>query len=227
MNELASLFFAAGATVSCIETIYAALVVLLGYIVLGISGFGSALTIVPMLAWNWPLASVVPLVLLLDTPASVLQARLNNTHIAWPEIKPLIPGLFAGAALGIWMATWTSQPWALFALGVYVVAAAAKKSFSKGKHHFGGVLGWPACAGLGWAANMRLRGRDGWPVRGLERVVDVGRLHDDRLLDLHHPLPQKRPLRRRVGLSHVSPSVVQESTHDALGDFELPHHRAK
>ena len=34
-------------------------VVLLGYTVLGLTGFGSALVIVPLLAWQWPLPEVV------------------------------------------------------------------------------------------------------------------------------------------------------------------------
>lgn len=130
MNEIASLLFVTGATISNTETVYAALVVFLGYVVLGISGFGSALTIVPLLALKWPLASVVPLVLLMDTPASLLHARLNNTHIAWPEIKPLLPGLLVGAALGAWVAQWTAQPWALFALGLYIQTVAVKGFFN-------------------------------------------------------------------------------------------------
>jgi len=54
---------------------YAMAVVLLGYFVLGIAGFGSALIIVPLLAWNWTLAFVVPLVLLIDVPAAALRKR--------------------------------------------------------------------------------------------------------------------------------------------------------
>ena len=38
-----------------VELAYPAFVVLLGYVVLGITGFGSALVIVPLLAWRWPL----------------------------------------------------------------------------------------------------------------------------------------------------------------------------
>ena len=34
------------------EMLYPAAVVLLGYVVLGITGFGSALVIVPLLAWR-------------------------------------------------------------------------------------------------------------------------------------------------------------------------------
>ena len=47
-------------------------VVLLGYAVLGLTGFGSALVIVPLLAWRWPLPEVVALTLLMDVPACLL-----------------------------------------------------------------------------------------------------------------------------------------------------------
>ena len=35
--------------------VLALLAVLAGYTVLGLTGFGSALVIVPLLAWHWPL----------------------------------------------------------------------------------------------------------------------------------------------------------------------------
>ncbi len=64
------------------ELIYPIFAVLLGYIVLGITGFGSALIIVPLLSWKWPLAEVVALTLMLDVPASFFQAGLNFQHVA-------------------------------------------------------------------------------------------------------------------------------------------------
>lgn len=108
---------------------YSMAVVFLGYVVLGVSGFGSALTIVPLLALRWPLATVVPLVLLLDTPSSVLLARLNARRISWPELRLLVPGMLAGAAFGAWIAQWTSRPWALALLGVYILGVAARGFF--------------------------------------------------------------------------------------------------
>ena len=35
-------------------------VVALGYLVLGITGFGSALVMVPLLAWRWPRLAAAP-----------------------------------------------------------------------------------------------------------------------------------------------------------------------
>jgi uncharacterized protein len=121
---------------------YSLAVVFLGYVVLGVSGFGSALTIVPLLALRWPLFTVVPLVLLLDLPATLLLTRLNAKQIDWRELALLVPGLIAGAALGAWLAHWTAQPWALALLGAYVIGVALRGLF---------VRAAPARASARWA----------------------------------------------------------------------------
>ena len=59
------------------EDIYPLLVVALGFGVLGITGFGSALISVPLLAWVWPLHQVVPLVLSIDFIACLLLGGLQ------------------------------------------------------------------------------------------------------------------------------------------------------
>ena len=68
-------------------------VVLVGYTVLGLTGFGSALVIVPLLAWHWPLPEVVALVLMLDLPASLMHSGLNWRQVQWTELRKLLPGM--------------------------------------------------------------------------------------------------------------------------------------
>lgn len=101
--------------------LYPLAVVLTGYLVLGITGFGSALIIVPLLAWRWPLAEVVPLVLLLDMPASLLMGRLNLRLVQWAELRQLVPGMLLGCGLGLWLFSRAPSAWPLLALGFYVV----------------------------------------------------------------------------------------------------------
>src|SRR5574337_652724 len=98
------------------ELIYPAAVVLLGYVVLGITGFGSALVIVPLLAWRWPLPEVVPLVLLLDVPASLLLGGLNLRHVNFAELRRLLPGMVTGALVGLWLSARLDSRWPLLAL---------------------------------------------------------------------------------------------------------------
>lgn len=108
------------------ELLYPAAVVLLGYVVLGITGFGSALVIVPLLAWRWPLAEVVPLVLLLDVPASLLLGGLNLRHVNFAELRRLLPGMVAGALVGLWLSARLDSRGPLLALGLYVAAVGAQ-----------------------------------------------------------------------------------------------------
>ena len=95
-------------------------VVLLGYAVLGLTGFGSALVIVPLLAWRWPLPEVVALTLLMDVPASALHSGLNWRQVQWRELRRLLPGLLVGTLLGLWLVQHLQARWPLLVLGLYV-----------------------------------------------------------------------------------------------------------
>ena len=97
-------------------------VVLLGYTVLGLTGFGSALVIVPLLAWQWPLPEVVAMTLLMDVPASAFHSGLNWRQVQWRELRRLLPGLLAGTLLGLWLMQHMQARWPLLVLGLYVAA---------------------------------------------------------------------------------------------------------
>ncbi len=116
--------------------------VVLGYLVLGITGFGSALVIVPLLAWRWPLTEVVPLVLLIDVLASALMGRLNWHQVRWDVLKVLLPGILVGAVAGLMI--WRLHPgsWPLLVLGGYVVWVGQRA-------WRGVVVGGPASACMG------------------------------------------------------------------------------
>lgn len=103
------------------EWLFPLAVVFAGYLVLGITGFGSALVLVPLLAWQWPLPEVVALALLLDIPASMLHGGLNLAQVRWRELLRLLPGMAAGTLLGLWLLDQVAQRWLLLVLGAYVV----------------------------------------------------------------------------------------------------------
>ena len=104
------------------EWLYPMGVVLLGYTVLGLTGFGSALVIVPLLAWQWPLPEVVALTLLMDVPASAFHSGLNWRQVQWRELGRLVPGLVVGTLLGLWLMPHLQARWPLLLLGLYVAA---------------------------------------------------------------------------------------------------------
>ena len=104
------------------EWLYPLGVVLLGYTVLGVTGFGSALVIVPLLAWQWPLPEVVAMSLLMDVPASAFHSGLNWRQVQWRELRRLLPGLVAGTLIGLWLMPHLQARWPLLLLGLYVAA---------------------------------------------------------------------------------------------------------
>ncbi|TMI01755.1 MAG: sulfite exporter TauE/SafE family protein [Betaproteobacteria bacterium] len=61
------------------------------YFIRGITGFGSALIAVPMLALSQPLQFAVPLVLALDFTASLILGGTNAKKANWAEVKILLP----------------------------------------------------------------------------------------------------------------------------------------
>lgn len=106
--------------------VYPALVLSVGYLVLGVTGFGSALIVVPLLAYRWPLAEVVAMAILLDIPASMLHGGLNMKQVQWAELRRLLPGMAIGTIAGLWLLGQLDKRWPLFALGCYVAFVGAR-----------------------------------------------------------------------------------------------------
>jgi len=83
----------------------AAAILLLAYFVRGITGVGSGLIAVPLLALFLPLKFAVPLVLLLDFTASVVMSGFNSKRVRWAEIAVLLPFGALGVVLGTTLLT--------------------------------------------------------------------------------------------------------------------------
>lgn len=75
-------------------------IVLSAYFIRGITGFGSGLISVPLLALSQPLQFAIPLVLALDFTASIALGGINRKLVDWSEIKVLLPAGMVGASLG-------------------------------------------------------------------------------------------------------------------------------
>jgi uncharacterized membrane protein YfcA len=102
------------------DWLYPAIVLGLGYLVLGITGFGSALVTVPLLAWIWPLPEVVVLAILLDIPASILHGGLNFRQVRWNALNAMLPDMAVGSVVGLWLLGQLDKRWPLFVLGIYI-----------------------------------------------------------------------------------------------------------
>ncbi|MFZ9286253.1 MAG: sulfite exporter TauE/SafE family protein [Burkholderiaceae bacterium] len=106
------------------DVVFIPAVIAAGFFVLGVTGFGSALVIVPLLSWVWPLERVVPLVILLDFAGSLLLGGLNRRLVDAPLLRRLLPWIVAGCVLGALLLTLpgvNGSRWLVAALGAYVI----------------------------------------------------------------------------------------------------------
>src|SRR5258706_4935004 len=96
------------------------LIGLLAYIILGMSGFGSALVTIPLLVHFLPLQSVVPLVVMVDFLATVSNGVRFRKHVEVAELKLLIPAVIAGILSGVTLLATLPKHAALLMLGGFV-----------------------------------------------------------------------------------------------------------
>lgn len=104
-------------------------VLLSAYFIRGITGFGSGLISVPLLALSQPLHFAIPLVLALDFTASVVLGTTNSKKANWSEIKILLPAGMVGACIGAFaLMSLPTQP-VLVALGAFTMFVGFRNIF--------------------------------------------------------------------------------------------------
>ena len=104
------------------ETYLAAFFILLfAYFLRGITGFGSGLIAIPLLAHFLPLTFVVPMVLVLDFVASIVLSRHTHLQVRWDEIRILLPTSIVGIIIGTIMLVSLPREPLLVSLGLFVI----------------------------------------------------------------------------------------------------------
>ena len=104
----------------------AAAILITAYFIRGITGFGSGLISVPLLALFLPLTFVVPLVLLLDFTASLVIGGVNRQHVRWRELMILIVPSIVGVGIGAHLLVSLPQTPMLVGLAIFVLLFAIK-----------------------------------------------------------------------------------------------------
>jgi uncharacterized protein len=77
----------------------APLIIFAAYTIFGISGFGSALISIPLLAHFLPLTTVVPLMVLLDFSAAFTTGMRFRGDVERAEVKRVVPAMVVGVLL--------------------------------------------------------------------------------------------------------------------------------
>jgi len=132
------------------------------YFIRGITGFGSALIAVPLLALSNPLQFAVPLVLALDFTASLVLGGLNKNKANWSEIKILLPFGMIGACVGAYALVTLPTTAVLLTLGAFTMFFGFRNVF--GLQPIGALSrAWAIPAGLTGGATGALFGASGPP----------------------------------------------------------------
>jgi len=159
-------------------------IMIIAYAVFGISGFGSALVSIPLLAHFLPLRTVVPVILLLDFSAAIYAGWHFRREVDIKEVRSMVVGIVAGALLGVALLAYAPGDRLLLPLGVFVVLYATYNLFrhdrpvvvsarwSQGAGFLGGLFG--AVYGVGgpvYATYFSGRIRDPLRLRASLSVV--------------------------------------------------------
>jgi len=112
------------------QILFALAAIILAYIVRGITGFGSALIAVPLLAFILPLTVIVPLIVLLDFIASASHGLRHWRSVRWPLILPLLPFTLLGVSSAIYLLKSIDVSLLRQALGLFIIAYALYSLFA-------------------------------------------------------------------------------------------------
>jgi Predicted permeases len=102
--------------------VLAPVVLVAGYFVFGLSGFGSTIVTVPILAHFLPISYLVPCLALIDCVSASFIGRTNREHIARDEMKWLVPMAIGGFVIGATILVKVPDIYLRVALGVFAVA---------------------------------------------------------------------------------------------------------
>lgn len=119
-------------SLTTIELLLAALIIIVAFFVRGIAGFGSGLIAIPLLALMLPLSMVVPLVGLLDYLASTSHGARHRQAISWRDIYPLLPFTFAGVLTALYLFHTVDAELLRKALGGFILLYALYTLLSSG-----------------------------------------------------------------------------------------------
>ncbi|MDH3287663.1 MAG: sulfite exporter TauE/SafE family protein [Betaproteobacteria bacterium] len=107
---------------SIVIIVVAPLTVLGAYVIFGISGFGSTLIAIPLLAHVFPLKFAVPVVVLLDATASYSQGFRLREGVNKRDVLPMLPFLVAGMLIGVSILVSVPGEFLLPTLGAFITA---------------------------------------------------------------------------------------------------------
>jgi hypothetical protein len=115
---------------------YCCVVMVIAYALRGTSGFGAAAAL-PLLGLVIPLKILVPAWSVVALMAATALIGADRHRIAWPELLKLLPGTFAGIAVGLYVFTLLDAAMLTRAIGGFVLCYGLYSlvtTFGRGEH---------------------------------------------------------------------------------------------
>jgi hypothetical protein len=153
--------------------VVAPLVVIVAYTVFGLSGFGSTVISVPILAHFLPVSYLVPLMALLDLVSALLVGTSGREHLSKEELKRLIPWMFVGFVVGVTVLKGVPDEYLRAALGLFAAVIGAYSIVNPTLNRTISAL-WAIPAGIAGGAVATIFGAGG-PIYA---TYMAGRLRD-------------------------------------------------
>jgi len=134
----------------------------LGAIVVGLTGFGSALITIPLATYVVPLPFALALYALVDLSSAAAIGFENPKNAVREEWKRLVPMILVGTVLGVTLLVNLPRNAALFLLGLFIVSYALYALLTRPGHRIVS-RNWAWLAGLGGGITSSVFGAGGPP----------------------------------------------------------------
>jgi uncharacterized protein len=130
-----------------LEIFFSITIIFFAYTVKGLSGFGSGLIAIPLLAFLFPLTFIVPVLGLLSYSGTIMQSIQLRKQVSWRDMLPLIPFSLLGIFIAVWLLVNVDANNLVMALGIFILLYSIYSLLSLSAHT--GGRRWAIAAGFG------------------------------------------------------------------------------
>lgn len=134
-------------TLSYVQYSLALIILIVAYTFRGVTGFGSGLISIPLLALFLPLTFVVPFISILDISASLIHSIHTRQHVAWKVIFRAIPFAILGVTFALFILKSVNTLILIKALGLFIILFAIYSLISPTLKKNDSAI-WPIFAGF-------------------------------------------------------------------------------
>ena len=102
------------------ELVLCIVIIFVAYVIKGLSGFGSGLVAIPLLAFFLPLPFIVPVLALVSYTGTVYQSFTYRSDVVWRDLWPLLPFSLSGITIALWLLVNTDVTVLTLTLGIFI-----------------------------------------------------------------------------------------------------------